>query len=162
MQVHYPKAEIIDVLNPLKQCSWSATITEQGKHVASMVMKRHHTYTAFTMQDKAIMVVAKQFCDAVSELSSTRSIEDRIKLFDARTPQKISGKCMPIRACNMQVADLRSAGRIVPCDMERRIIVNGGKVRHRLEAQHQRGYQLQAEAATHDAFAALRCKRGDL
>ena len=66
MQVHYPKAESIDDLNLLKQCSWSARITEQGHNAASMVMKRHHTYTAVTMQDRALMVAAKQLCDAVS------------------------------------------------------------------------------------------------
>ena len=60
------------------------------------------------------------------------------------------------------MADLRSAGRIVPGDMKRRIIVNGGKVWHRLEAQTQRGYQLQAKAARDEASAALRCMSGDL
>ena len=59
MQVHYPKADIIDAL------SRSATVTEQGHNAASMVMKRHHTRTAVTMEDGALMVVAKQLCDAV-------------------------------------------------------------------------------------------------
>ena len=77
------------------------------------------------MQDRALMVAATQLCDAVSGLSAIESIEDKIKFLDAKMPQKISGTCMLNGACNIQVADLRSAGRIVPCDMKRRIIVNG-------------------------------------
>ena len=60
MHVHYPKADIIDALNLLKQCSWSATFTGQGHNGASMVMKRHKTYTGVTMQVTALMVAAKQ------------------------------------------------------------------------------------------------------
>ena len=66
MQVHDLMAELISALDLLKQCNWFETVTEHGHNAAFMVTKRHHAYTAVTMQDRALMVAAKQLCDAVS------------------------------------------------------------------------------------------------
>ena len=74
MPVHYPKSDIIDALNLLKQCSWSATITEQGHNAASMVVKRHQLYIAVTVKDKALMVAANEFCDAVSDFAAIKAV----------------------------------------------------------------------------------------
>ena len=38
------------------------------------------------------MVAAEHLCDAVSELSAIKSIEDKINLLDAKMPQIINGK----------------------------------------------------------------------
>ena len=69
---------------------------------------------------------------------------------------------MFVRACNIQLVDCQSVGKIVPSDMRRRIIVKHEEVWHRLQAQKKRGCELQAGIARDEAFAALRCKRGDL
>ena len=58
------------------------------------------------MQDGALMVAAKQLCDAAGELSAIRSIEDKIKRLDANMPQIINGKAMLIRASKWRIFDL--------------------------------------------------------
>ena len=78
------------------------------------------------MQDRAFMVAAKQWCHAVGELAAIKTIEDKIKLLDAKKPQHITGRRMLVRACNIQLMHDQSAGNTFQINTSRRIIVKHG------------------------------------
>ena len=96
---------IIYGLNLLKQCSWCATITEQGHNNASMVMKEDKTYIGVTMQDMAFTAAAMQLCRAVKELVAIKSLQEQIKF------QHLTGRRMHVHAFNIQLNHDQSGGK---------------------------------------------------
>ena len=78
------------------------------------------------MQARALMDAAKQTFGAASALAAIKSIEDRVKVLDAKMPQQITGRQMLVRAFNIQLKHDQSAGKVVQSKMSRLIVVQHG------------------------------------
>lgn len=105
--------DILDGLRAWRRASWSTTTVEQGHSAASGLMKAHRQYGVQTVQDRAMLLMARPLMSETPDDKKLRALEAKVAALGRRRFSRCTGRQVYFRDLVLTARRLAVDGRRV-------------------------------------------------